>query len=294
MAELARRLLIDEYDLRPDKVLVVPHGMPEIQPRGRTRLKEELGLAGRTIISTFGLVDPRKGLEYMVRAMVEVIERHPEALYLVVGKTHPELIRRAGEVYREQLHGLVRDRGLEQHVAFVNRYLTQHEIVEYLLATDVYVTPYLDRNQVTSGTLAYALGAGKAIVSTPYLHATEALADGRGILVEFGSEQQCSDAVLRILDDPALKRALEQNAYAYGHKMAWPNVGRQMLGLLGDVVEESAPLLDAWPLVLSTADHPAPAGSGRRSSWSPNPSPGPGRRPGPVTAVGARKERRPW
>jgi glycosyltransferase involved in cell wall biosynthesis len=208
MAELACHLLVDQYGLDADKVRMIPHGVPPIEPRGRTRMKKQLGFDGRAIISTFGLVDTRKGLEYMIRAMEAVVERHPDALYLIVGKTHPELVRRAGEAYRRELSELVESRGLDGHIAFVNQYLTQREIVDYLLASDVYVTPYLDPNQITSGTLAYALGAGKAVVSTPYLHASETLADGRGVLVGFRDADALAEALDEVLADPAAAAAL--------------------------------------------------------------------------------------
>src|SRR5436309_2614815 len=233
MAERARSLLIEDYGVAERQVCVVPHGVPPVQPHGRTRLKEQLDLSGRTIITTFGLVDPRKGLEYMIEAMQAVRQHDPTALYLIVGKTRPELIRREGEAYRRQLWQLVKDRGLQQHVEFVDEYLSQAQIVDYLLASDVYVTPYLDPQQITSGTLAYALGAGKAIVSTPYLHAVEALTADRGILVPFRSQSALAEATLRILGDPDLKRRLEHEAYAYGRETAWPRVGERMLRLLG-------------------------------------------------------------
>jgi glycosyltransferase involved in cell wall biosynthesis len=232
MAERARSLLIQDYDIPTRKVLVVPHGVPPVQPQGRTRMKEQFDLTGRTIITTFGLVDPRKGLEYMIEAMQTVREYDPQALYLIVGKTHPELVRREGEGYRRQLWQLVVDRGLERHVMFVDEYLTQAQIVDYLLASDVYVTPYLDPLQITSGTLAYALGAGKAIVSTPYPHAVEVLAGERGILVPFRDQAELAEATLRILSDPKLKHRLERQAYAYGRDTAWPRVGERMLGIL--------------------------------------------------------------
>lgn len=247
MAELARRLLAEDYGLDPTNVRVVPHGVPPVDPRGRTRVKARLGLRGRTILTTFGLVDPRKGLEYMIDAMPAIVERHPDALYLIVGKTHPELVRRAGEAYRNALWEQVTARGLERSVAFVDEYLSQHEIVEYLLASDVYVTPYLDPNQITSGTLAYALGAGKAIVSTAYLHATEALAEDRGLLVGFRDEGALAGAVLRILDDPALKRQLEQNAFAYGRQMAWPMVAERALRLYRAAAEPGGVIPTVWP-----------------------------------------------
>jgi glycosyltransferase involved in cell wall biosynthesis len=210
MAETAARLLRDVYGIA-QRPVVIQHGMPAIVPRGRHRLKRQLGVEDRTILSTFGLVDPRKGLEYMIGAMPEIVARHPSALYLIVGQS--------------------------DHVRFVNQYLTQREIVDYLLATDVYVTPYLDLNQITSGTLAYALGAGKAIVSTRYLHAAEALADGRGLLVDVRDADGLARAVLAILDDPALKGELERRAYDYGKEMAWPNVGRRVLALTREVLE---------------------------------------------------------
>jgi glycosyltransferase involved in cell wall biosynthesis len=236
MAETAARLLGEVYgiDRRP---IVIPHGMPAIVPRGRRRLKRQLGMDSRTIVSTFGLVDPRKGLEYMIAAMPEVLARHPNTLYLIVGQTHPELLKRQGEVYRNQLSVAIDRLGMARHVQFVNQYLTQREIVDYLLATDVYVTPYLDLNQITSGTLAYALGAGKAIVSTRYLHAAEALDDGRGLLVETRDSPGLARAVLAILDDPELKTELEARAYEYGKEMAWPNVGRRVLALTRQILD---------------------------------------------------------
>jgi glycosyltransferase involved in cell wall biosynthesis len=235
MAHRGRTILEQEYGIDPSKVHVIPHGVPRTDPHGRRRMKQRLGLQDRSIISTFGLVSPRKGLEHMVRAMTDVIRTRPDALYLIVGKTHPELVRHEGEAYRTQLTALVHACGLDKHVTFVDEYLSQRDIVDYLLASDVYVTPYLDPNQITSGTLAYALGAGKAIVSTPYLYAEEVLADGRGLLVDFRSERGLADGVLRILDDHALKHQLERDAYEYGRRMAWPRIGEQVMELFREV-----------------------------------------------------------
>ncbi|MFN2519861.1 MAG: glycosyltransferase family 4 protein [Candidatus Limnocylindria bacterium] len=237
MAETAARLLATDYGVTAPPT-VIPHGMPAVEPRGRRRLKRELGMVGKALITTFGLVDPRKGLEHMIEAMPTIVSKHPNTLYLIVGQTHPELLKEAGEDYRNGLIAMVERLGLGGHVAFVNQYLTQREIVDYLLASDVYVTPYLDLNQITSGTLAYALGAGKAIVSTRYLHAKEALADGRGILVDLRSPEQLASAVNSILDDPGKKRDLEQKAYAYGKEMAWPAVGRRHFELMRDVLRD--------------------------------------------------------
>src|SRR5881409_1808508 len=236
MAETAARLLADVYGIS-QRPVVIQHGMPAIVPRGRHRLKRQLGMDHRTIVSTFGLVDPRKGLEYMIAAMPQIAARHPNTLYLIVGQTHPELLRKDGERYRNELVAKIESSGMAEHVRFVNQYLRQREIVDYLLATDVYVTPYLDLNQITSGTLAYALGAGKEIYSTRYLHAAEALADASGLLVETRDPEGLAHAVLAILDEPALKRELEQRAYEYGKEMAWPNVGRRVLALMREVLE---------------------------------------------------------
>lgn len=231
MADAATRILAATYGIAEVPV-VIPHGMPEIHPHGRVRMKEKLGVPGRTIISTFGLVDPRKGIEFMVKAMPAIVARHPAALYLVAGQTHPELRRHEGETYRNQLVETVRQLGLENNVSFIDEYMAQRDIIELLLASDVYVTPYLDPRQITSGTLAYALGAGKAIVSTPYLHAHEALADGRGILVPFRDSDALAAAVSSLLDSPDRKQALERAAYEYATDMSWPRTGEHWLALM--------------------------------------------------------------
>ncbi len=231
MSATGARLLRETYGI--SKVpIVIEHGMPVIQPHGRRRLKRALAMEDRSVISTFGLVDPRKGLEYVVEALPAIVARHPRALYLVIGQTHPELLKRQGEAYRNSLIETARRVGVTDQLRFVNEYLTQGEIVEYLLASDVYVTPYLDPGQITSGTLAYALGAGKAIVSTPYLHASEVLADDRGTLVPFRDAGAIADAVSGILGDPLRKRALEERAYAYGRATTWPAIGAQVLTLM--------------------------------------------------------------
>lgn len=235
MADAAVGLLSERYGIsRP--VDVIPHGMPAIEPHGRARMKEKLGVSGRTLVSTFGLVDPRKGLEYMIEAMPAIREKHPSVLYLIAGQTHPELIRRDGEKYRIELNDLVARLGLKGHVSFLDLYMAQRDIIDLLLATDVYVTPYLDPQQITSGTLAYALGAGKAVVSTAYLHAVEALSDGRGLLVGFRDAPALATAVISLLDHPEQKQALEAAAYAYAKDMAWPRAGERWAELMHKLV----------------------------------------------------------
>ncbi|HTG46106.1 MAG TPA: glycosyltransferase, partial [Actinomycetota bacterium] len=240
MAETAVTILDEVYGVTA-KPTVIPHGMPHIEPQGRRRLKAKLDLDGRQIISTFGLVGPGKGLEYVIEAMPAVVARHPDALYLIAGQTHPELLRQRGEEYRNKLIELVEELGLTDNVLFVNQYLEQKDIIDYLLASDVYVTPYLDPNQITSGTLSYALGAGKAVVSTPYLHAMEALADDRGLLVEFRSAEGMAEAINRILDDPKMKARLEKNAYRYANEATWPKAGARFLAAMEELVAEHRP-----------------------------------------------------
>jgi len=270
MGTTAARLLHEVYGVtRP--AVVIEHGMPAIEPKGRHRLKRQLGVEERPIVSTFGLVDPRKGLEYVIEAMPEIVARHPAALYLVVGQTHPELQKREGEAYRNSLIASAARLGMRDHVKFVNQYLTQREVVDYLLATDVYVTPYLDPNQITSGTLAYALGAGKAIVSTPYLHAREVLESGRGILVPFRDSAAVAAAVNSVLGDSQRKRELETRAYEYGKEMAWPAIGRRVLALMSDILDHRIapdqlepvappPGLRAMALEEQLEDEPTPIG----------------------------------
>ncbi len=235
MAETAVDILHDVYGVTTPTT-VIQHGMPHIEPRGRRRLKEKLGLAGRQLVATFGLVGPGKGLEYVIEAMPWVVQRHSNALYLIAGQTHPELLRHHGEEYRNKLMDMIESLDLEDNVAFLNQYLRQKDIIELLLATDIYVTPYLDPNQITSGTLSYALGAGKAVVSTPYLHAKEALAAERGVLVDFREPDQLSAAINSILDDPELKARLEHNAYAYASEFTWPNTGARLVEVMRELV----------------------------------------------------------
>jgi glycosyltransferase involved in cell wall biosynthesis len=235
MSATGARLLRDVYGISKVPV-VIEHGMPVIDPHGRRRLKGALAMEDRSVISTFGLVDPRKGLEYVVEALPGIVARHPRALYLVIGQTHPELLKRQGEAYRNSLMDTARRVGVTEHLRFVNEYLTQRAIVDYLLASDVYVTPYLDPGQITSGTLAYALGAGKAIVSTPYLHAREVLAADRGVLVPFRDASAIASAVNGILQDPLYKRDLEERAYEYGRATTWPAIGAQVLTLMRQVL----------------------------------------------------------
>ena len=220
-------LLVLQHGIDRSKVKLIHHGVPDVPLRPTAPAKEAFGLGDRFVISTFGLISRNKGLEYAIEAMNAVVDQHPEALYLILGMTHPCVRKSEGEAYRESLQAMVNERGLQNNVRLIDKYLGFDELLEYLAATDVYLTPYLSENQIVSGTLAYAAGCGKAMVSTPYLYAQELLAHGRGYLCAFRNADSIAQRLLMLLDDPAMLRATERRAYAFGRKMTWPHVANE-------------------------------------------------------------------
>jgi polysaccharide biosynthesis protein PslF len=237
LSETGRNILENVYGIDGDALRVIHHGVPDVPFRDTDAAKASFGIGQRTVISTFGLINRGKGLEYAIEAMREVVKRHPEALYLILGETHPVVRRREGESYRESLQDMVRQYGLQYNVQLVDKYLDFDELVSYLAATDIYLTPYLNPVQIVSGTLAYAVGCGKAIVSTPYLYAQELLALNRGFLCEFRDAGSIAKQLGLLLDDPALRRATERRAYRFGRQMTWPHVASEY----GNVFSEAAP-----------------------------------------------------
>lgn len=238
MIKTGRRILLDTYDIDPKKATVIPHGVPNVHRVSASSVKRALGISNTHIISTFGLINRGKGIEHVIRAMPKILEKHPNTVYLVLGETHPGVRKHEGESYRNMLGDIISELGLEEHVRFNNRFLALSELVRYLCATDVYVTPYLSKDQICSGTLAYAVGCGKAILSTPYLYAEEVLGEGRGMLVEFESPDSIAENVNKILDNKDLKESLETNAYKYGRRAAWFNVAVDYLDLFDRVVTQ--------------------------------------------------------
>jgi polysaccharide biosynthesis protein PslF len=259
MTKIAAKLLERVYGVSRPRVHVIPHGVPIVAREGENSQQDQLGLAGRRVICTFGLINRGKGLEYMIEAMPQIVQACPEALYLVVGVTHPQVKRSEGEVYRESLVERANSLGVGAHVRFVNRFLELSELLKYLQACDVYVTPYPGKDQIASGTLAYALAAGRAVVSTPYLYAEEVLADGRGLIVPFAQSDALAAATLRFLTDAAFQAETQRRAYEYAKPMFWPNVGRRYL----EVFDQVASAKSQAPERVRRMGFATPSGKGR-------------------------------
>jgi glycosyltransferase involved in cell wall biosynthesis len=220
------------------KCVVIPHGCPSINRTNSKSIKESLGLKGRLVASTFGLISSGKGIEYAIQALPEVIKKEPRIIYLIIGETHPEVRKNEGEKYRNELTRLVSELGLEEHVRFTNRFITKHELTKFLQATDIYLTPYISPNQISSGTLTCALGAGKAVVSTPYYYAQEVLANDRGILCKFKDSASIAAGINRLLDEN-FRTEIQKRAYKYSRRFLWKNVAQKYVNLIKTVTENT-------------------------------------------------------
>lgn len=219
-------LLREVHGVAAGKIDVIPHGIPDVPFAGS---KRRLGVEGRPLILTFGLLSPDKGIEYVIDALPAILARHPDAVYIVLGATHPHIVERQGETYRLMLEDRAKRLGVDGSVIFHNRFASPEELSEFLAAADIYITPYLNPEQITSGTLAYALGAGKAVISTPYAYASELLADGRGILVPWRDASAIGAEIAGLLDDPIRRLELRRRAAAHGRAMLWPAVAGSYL-----------------------------------------------------------------
>ncbi len=232
MNERGVGMLRDVYGVSDEKVDLIAHGIPDLPFVDSNYYKHKFGLEGRRTILTFGLLNKNKGIEFMLEAMREIVKAEPSVMYIVLGMTHPAVLKHEGESYRFSLQQMVKDFGLENHVLFHNRFVDDEELHNFLCAADIYVTPYLNREQLTSGTLSFAVGTGKAVVSTPYWAAEELLANGRGKLVAFGDSRQMAEAIVGILGDDALYYSLRRRAYDYGRSRTWPKIGQVYWKLL--------------------------------------------------------------
>ncbi len=233
--ESAAKLLQKRFGVDSTKIRVVRHGaaLPE---RGRSEYaKRYLGLEKRTLLATFGLISSGKGIEYAIKSLSYLVKERPELLYLVIGETHPEVRRHEGEAYREKLVAVTKRLKLERNVRFIDRYVRDDELSLYLQAVDIYLAPYLGKDQVSSGTITLALGHGKAIVATPSLFAKEELSSHRGLFCKFADARSMAECVARILDDAKLRREIASNAYAYGQEVGWTKVADQY----GDILRSA-------------------------------------------------------
>ena len=226
MSELAAQLLRDVYAVPEGKIDVIPHGVPDLPFMDPNYFKDKFGTEGRSVLLTFGLLSPNKGIENVIRALPSILARHPNVVYIVSGVTHPHIRRREGERYREELQALAAQLGVSDHLILNNRFVSAEELVEHVGAADIYITPYKQEAQVVSGTLAIALGAGKAIISTPYWHARELLAEKRGVIVPFETPDAIAQAVIALLENDAERHAMRKRAYLHSRSTTWPKTAR--------------------------------------------------------------------
>lgn len=231
MTEKGRLFLKNIYGVADGKIAVIPHGIPNslVGQDQRSNVRSALGWDGHQVLFTFGLLSPNKGIEYAIRALPKIVEKNPNVLYVVAGVTHPNLVKECGEKYRESLLQLAMDLGVAEHLRFVDRFVSRDELVSMMAAADLYTTPYLDEAQITSGTLAYAYGMGKPVISTPYWHAAELLAEGKGMLVPFRDAQSISDAANFLLENHDQCAAMAEAALQQGRNMTWSAVGKKYL-----------------------------------------------------------------
>ncbi len=229
MAEKGRELLRSVYRVPAEKIEVIPHGIPDFPFVEPDKAKAKFGYSGRAVILTFGLLSPNKGVEVMINAMPTILKSRADAMYVVLGSTHPNLVRTQGEAYRKSLVARARELGVEDHVVFLDQFVDQATLLDFISMSDVYVTPYLNESQMTSGTLAYSFGLGKAVVSTPYWHARELLGGGRGILVPFGDSATLGSEIAHLLTDDARRQAMRERAYASSRSMTWERTAERYL-----------------------------------------------------------------
>ena len=226
MSRRGAEFLHEIYHVSPKKIDLIPHGIPDVPFVDPSFHKDLFGVEGKTVLLSFGLLSANKGIENVIAALPDILARHPNVVYIILGATHPHVKRDEGEKYRRSLQWLAQEKGVEAQVIFYNRFVSLEELIEFISAADIYITPYLNETQIVSGTLAYTLGAGKAVVSTPYWYAEEMLAEERGALVPFHDPKALADQVIDLLDHEAKRHAMRKRAYLFGRKMLWPQVAR--------------------------------------------------------------------
>lgn len=237
MLNKVKEKLVNDYGILSEKIVTIPHGTPDLPYSSSASFKKKRHLSDRLIMGNINLVTPSRGIEYSLEAVAEIAKRYPQVLYVVIGQTHPVYAQESGEKYRKFLKNKVKELGIEKNVRFVNKYLSLEELILWLRTLDFYITAYLGPEQAASGALAYALGAGKCCISTPYLYAKEALAEGRGVLVPFKDSKAIASAIINLWGNPDKKEVIEKKAYEYGRFMTWPNVASHYLELFRTILD---------------------------------------------------------
>ncbi len=251
MSKKAVKFLRDIYDIPEERIEIIEHGVPARKVFHRETKRQKFNFSDKTILFTFGLLSRNKGIETVIKALPKVLKKYKNLIYIVLGKTHPKVLSQYGEEYRKYLLGLVKEYGLENYVHFYENFVHEDELMDYLYASDIYITPYLNEAQITSGTLSYAVGAGTAVLSTPYWHAKELLADGRGILFDFNRHDQLGNILVDLLDNRKKIVKLREAAFEYGQKLQWPEIGIKYLNVAKSAMANTTNIPDVLQTQLS-------------------------------------------
>ena len=242
MTHKAVEFLVNIYDVPKEKIALIEHGVPDIHFNPE-KVKKQFKLESKKVLLTFGFIGRSKGIETVIKALPEVVKKHPEVIYIILGKTHPNVLRHSGEEYRTFLLRLIKNLSLEDHVIFLNEFIDERDLFKYLYACDIYITPYLNEAQITSGTLSYAVGVGAAVLSTPYWHAAELLADGRGRLFNFNDSDGLAENLNDLFDNPQELKSLKHKAAEYGKNITWPKTGEKYVALAEKLVKDELPVI---------------------------------------------------
>ncbi|RZL61916.1 MAG: glycosyltransferase [Pedobacter sp.] len=257
MSKKAVLFLTSIYQIPSAQIQIIEHGVPDLEPSTNNELLQTELFKGRKVLFTFGLISRNKGLETVIKALPSIVKKHPDVLYVILGNTHPGVVKHNGEEYRDSLKSLAKQLGVEDNITFVNKFVSETELHQYLTACYLYITPYLNEAQITSGTLSYAVGAGAAIISTPYWHAQELLADNRGKLFDFKNDVQLAEIANSLLDDEQKHTALKENAYQYGLKLRWPETGNTYISTLNEAINGIKKSQRAIPPIIDVDSMPA-------------------------------------
>jgi len=230
--------LSKNYGFKKENIAVIPHGTPDLSFNSTDYYKKKKGLLNRLVLGNINLLSENKGVDYSIEAVAQIAKKYPQVLYLVVGQTHPNILKNEGEKYRNKLKKRIKELGIQKNVRFINKYLSLGELIEWLKVMDIYITPYLDKQQSSSGALAYAIGAGKPCISTGFLYAKEMLAQGRGIIVPFRDSKSIAKAVFKVWEDPKKRKEMESKSYAYGRFMTWSSVALQHIIFFQKIIKK--------------------------------------------------------